>query len=247
MLFERILVLIDADNVADSLWPRIDTAVRRLGTPHRFLAASNSLRPGWASIKAVDLEVLTYTVPDGTDYYLAMRLGELLVEERPDALALVSSDGDFEALFHAARQRRLGTIAIYPLTDTAGATLNRIATAADLCLVLPYEAAAASRKMPVQKTPVQKIPLPALDPRRILQELDRMTTDADPWCSRTALREHLAKSGLAISRQRLMKALKNSELFELSLNQQKVRRRVVCDLSLLTSQDSRPSRSVSDS
>lgn len=103
----------------------------------------NAVGSGWEGIPGVTLEVLPYTVNNGTDFHLAVRLGELL-RDAPDAVAIVSRDGDFAALLHSIRQQfHLPAICLVPTNDNS--PIARLAQASSLCIVLPGNRAQGSR------------------------------------------------------------------------------------------------------
>ena len=188
--FRRVIVLIDGDNIHESHWPGIRRAVQSIGAAHRIIAAHNAAGRGWSSIEGVECETLPYKVANGVDFYLSVRLGEILSED-PDAIVIASNDGDFAAVFQALRH--FWKLPGFSVTS-AGLGHEELARAADLCITVPdapkkpeKETHKASPHAPSPSKPAKPLPLVG----EVLQSaILQLNPDGD-WMSLKEVHDHL--------------------------------------------------------
>lgn len=205
--YRRVIVLIDGDNIHESHWPGIQGAVQLIGTAHRIVAAHNAAGRGWSSIDGVECETLPYKVANGVDFYLSLRLGELLAEA-PDAIAIVSNDGDFAAVFRAIRH--FWNLPCFSITS-AGLTHEDLALAADLCIIVPdtpKESGKSPHKEPphaqAADKPVKPLPLPGDILESAIHDLDAEGS----WVPLKDLHDHLHANLITWSGGTIRKLLK---------------------------------------
>ena len=110
MTTDRVMLLIDADNVSIDV---IEQAVTRLLEVHgalhvrRAYGTAESVVKNQAAFKRLGIKPMVNlaTGKNSTDIALAVDALDLVLAERPDVVAIASSDSDFAPLVHRLREK----------------------------------------------------------------------------------------------------------------------------------------------
>lgn len=162
----KTMLLIDADNVSVGVMEQAVAALlKEHGALHvrRAYCTAESAAKHQAVFKRLGIRpvVNLATGKNSTDIAMAIDALDLAIAERPDVVAIASSDSDFAPLVLRLREKGCRVVGI----GQAGKTGDETQTVYDAFTVLAHRAAPAAKKEPAP-APTVAAPAPAKAPAR---------------------------------------------------------------------------------
>jgi uncharacterized protein (TIGR00288 family) len=162
MTQDRVMLLIDADNVSVDV---IEQAVARLLETHGALHVRRAYGTAESAVKhqavfrrlGIKPMVNLSAGKNSTDIALAVDAIDLVLAERPDIVAIASSDSDFAPLVHRLREKGCRVVGI----GQAGKTGDETLQVYDEFTVLAHHAPVAGKTPRARKTTAAKAPAAA--------------------------------------------------------------------------------------
>ncbi len=159
MTTDRVMLLIDADNISVDV---MDQAVRLLMKQHgalhvrRAYCTAESAVKHQAVFKRLGIKPMVNLAAgkNSTDIALAVDAIDLVLAERPDVVAIASSDSDFAPLVHRLREKGCVVRGI----GQQGKTGNETQEVYDDFTVLEHRKSPEAADKPARKTAARKTP-----------------------------------------------------------------------------------------
>ena len=182
MTVERVMLLIDADNVSVDV---IEQAVQRLLDEHGALHVRRAYCTAESALKhqqvfkrlSIKPMVNLAAGKNSTDIALAVDALDLVLAERPDVVAIASSDSDFAPLVSRLREKGCRVRGFGQQGKTGDETLSVYDdyTVLEHHRATPERAAGSTRGRATRKTAVDKEPAAAKTSRRSPRARDAAT------------------------------------------------------------------------
>jgi len=219
----KLAVLIDAENISHTLWPKITDIANRLGKP--VIVRAYTCHPnGWAS--EPDVEIIDGAPTGGrnaADFILAMDAARLVDRRKVRHFLLVSGDDGFSAI--AAELRRSGARSVHAaITPALAGGKSRLAAAADLAILLPAEPDPATNAQPTPKPAATKKAPIGWSADNIEIAMLRCPRDDEGWTTMSRLGSAFAVMGIIPPKKGSLAArVRRQGRFEISPDGNRVR------------------------